>query len=108
LLIAFVRNYINSTPRTYSKIVILVPTRELVVQAVEEVEKLTDSMSVGNCWNFFGGVNMPLKKPPFTKVATYFVGTRGRIMDLWTMSFVLKLTGSDEFDEMLNLGSVRR
>jgi ATP-dependent RNA helicase RhlE len=43
------------------KIVILVPTRELVVQVVEEVEKLTKYMSVVERY-FFGGVNINTQK----------------------------------------------
>jgi len=43
------------------KIVILVPTRELVVQVVEEVEKLTQYMSVKTL-GIFGGVNINTQK----------------------------------------------
>lgn len=42
------------TPGHTPKIVILVPTRELVVQVVEEVEKLTKYMSVRTI-GIFGG-----------------------------------------------------
>lgn len=48
------------------KIVILVPTRELVVQVVEEVEKLTKYMSVSTL-GIYGGVNINTQKKPFTK-----------------------------------------
>jgi ATP-dependent RNA helicase RhlE len=51
------------------KIVILVPTRELVVQVVEEVEKLTKYIG-SNSW-YFGGVNINTKRLLSIKVATY-------------------------------------
>jgi ATP-dependent RNA helicase RhlE len=51
---------------TYSKIVTL--SYALVVQVVEEVEKLTKYMSV--C-TVNGGVNITSKKQRYTKVATF-------------------------------------
>lgn len=52
------------------KIVVLVPTRELVVQVVEEVEKLTKYMSVKTL-GIYGGVNINTQKKPFTKVSIF-------------------------------------
>jgi ATP-dependent RNA helicase RhlE len=48
----------------------LVPTRELVVQVVEEVEKLTKYMSVRTV-GIFGGVNINTQRLLSIKVATY-------------------------------------
>ena len=47
----------NESPR----VVILVPTRELVVQVAEEVEKLTKYMSV-RTFGIYGGVNINTKE----------------------------------------------
>ena len=95
------------TPRHTPKIVILVPTRELVVQVVEEVEKLTQYMSVRTI-GIFGGVNINTQKTTVYKGCDVLVGTPGRIMDL-TLDNVIRFEEMqklviDEFDEMLNLG----
>ena len=63
------------------KIVILVPTRELVVQVVEEVEKLTKYMSVKTL-GIYGGVNINTQKKAVYEGVDILVGTPGRTMDL--------------------------
>ena len=89
------------------KIVILVPTRELVVQVVEEVEKLTKYMSVRTL-GIFGGVNINTQKKAVNEGIDILVGTPGRVMDL-ALDSVIRFDDTqklviDEFDEMLNLG----
>ncbi|MFW0736363.1 DEAD/DEAH box helicase [Flavobacterium sp. N502536] len=89
------------------KIVILVPTRELVVQVVEEVEKLTKYMSVKTL-GIFGGVNINTQKKAVYEGVDILVGTPGRTMDL-ALDAVVRFDETqklviDEFDEMLNLG----
>ena len=89
------------------KIVILVPTRELVVQVVEEVEKLTKYMSVKTL-GIFGGVNINTQKKAVYEGIDILVGTPGRTMDL-ALDAVVRFDETqklviDEFDEMLNLG----
>lgn len=89
------------------KIVILVPTRELVVQVVEEVEKLTKYMSVRTL-GIYGGVNINTQKTSVYQGIDILVATPGRAMDL-ALDNVLRFDETsklviDEFDEMLNLG----
>ena len=89
------------------KIVILVPTRELVVQVVEEVEKLTTYMSVKTL-GIYGGVNINTQKKAVYEGVDILVGTPGRTMDL-ALDAVVRFDETqklviDEFDEMLNLG----
>lgn len=89
------------------KIVILVPTRELVVQVVEEVEKLTKYMSVRTL-GIYGGVNINTQKKAVYEGIDILVGTPGRVMDL-ALDSVIRFDDTqklviDEFDEMLNLG----
>lgn len=89
------------------KIVILVPTRELVVQVVEEVEKLTKYMSVRTL-GIYGGVNINTQKTVVYQGIDILVGTPGRTMDL-ALDNVIRFDETsklviDEFDEMLNLG----
>jgi ATP-dependent RNA helicase RhlE len=95
------------TPTNTPKIVILVPTRELVVQVVEEVEKLTKYMSVKTL-GIFGGVNINTQKKAVYEGVDILVGTPGRTMDL-ALDAVVRFDETqklviDEFDEMLNLG----
>lgn len=93
----------NESPR----VVILVPTRELVVQVVEEVEKLTQYMSVRSL-GIFGGVNINTQRKSLAEGIDILVGTPGRVMDL-ALDGVLRFDNLqklviDEFDEILNLG----
>ena len=95
------------TPTNTPKIVILVPTRELVVQVVAEVEKLTKYMSVKTL-GIFGGVNINTQKKAVYEGIDILVGTPGRVMDL-ALDSVIRFDETqklviDEFDEMLSLG----
>jgi ATP-dependent RNA helicase RhlE len=95
------------TPTNTPKIVVLVPTRELVVQVVEEIEKLTKYMSVKTL-GIFGGVNINTQKKAVYEGVDILVGTPGRTMDL-ALDAVIRFDETqklviDEFDEMLNLG----
>ena len=86
---------------------ILVPTRELVVQVAAEVDKLTQFMSVRTI-GVYGGVNINTQKKAIYTGVDILVGTPGRIMDL-ALDNVIRFDSMqklviDEFDEMLNLG----
>jgi len=89
------------------RVVIVVPTRELVVQVVEEVEKLTKYMSVRTL-GVYGGVNINTQKTRVYEGVDILVGTPGRMMDLALDNVVrfdeVQKLVIDEFDEMLNLG----
>ncbi|MGX7668572.1 DEAD/DEAH box helicase [Flavobacterium pedocola] len=95
------------TPTHTPKVVIMVPTRELVVQVAEEVEKLTKYMSV-RVLGVFGGVNINTQKTSVYEGVDILVGTPGRIMDLALDNVVrfdeMQKLVIDEFDEILNLG----
>ena len=89
------------------QILIVVPTRELVVQVVETVNKLTAYMSVVAV-GVYGGVNINTQKLSVEKKVDILVATPGRLFDL-AMNGSLKLKSIkklviDEVDEMLNLG----
>ena len=95
------------TPTETPKIVILVPTRELVIQIVDEVKKLTKYMSVRTL-GIYGGVNINTQKKLIYEGIDILVGTPGRVMDL-ALDNVLRFDEAqklviDEFDEILNLG----
>ena len=61
--------------------VIIVPTRELVVQIVEVIESLTQYMSVRTL-GIYGGVNINTQKKSVYQGIDILVGTPGRTMDL--------------------------
>ena len=90
-----------------ARLVILVPTRELVVQIVDVIESLTKYMSVRTL-GIYGGVNINTQKKAVCQGIDILVGTPGRTMDLALDNVVrfdsLQKLVIDEFDEILNLG----
>ncbi len=88
------------------RVLILVPTRELVVQVHEEIEKLTKYMSVRSL-AVYGGVNINTQKKDIYSGIDIVVGTPGRIMDL-ALDNVLRFddlfsaTMTEEVDDLLD------
>ncbi len=90
------------------KILILVPTRELVVQVIEVLMQLTEYINV-RVMGVYGGVNINTqRKNIYENGVDILVGTPGRVMDLGIDNVIqfkdLKKLVVDEFDEMLSLG----
>lgn len=89
------------------QLVIIVPTRELVVQIVEEAKKLLTYMSY-KVLGVYGGVNTKLQVAELLEGADILVATPGRLVDLISVGAFsgksVKKLVIDEFDEMLNLG----
>lgn len=95
------------TREIHPQILVVVPTRELVVQVVETVNQLTKYMSVVAV-GVYGGVNINTQRLSVEQKVDVLVATPGRLFDL-AMSGSLKLKSIkklviDEMDEMLNLG----
>jgi ATP-dependent RNA helicase RhlE len=92
---------------TAPQILIIVPTRELVVQVVEAVKKLTTYMNVAVV-GVYGGVNINTQKLEVAEGMDVLVATPGRLIDLmYDGAFktkAIKRLVIDEVDEMLNLG----
>jgi len=91
----------------FPQILIIVPTRELVVQVVKEVEKLTPYMQVAVA-GVYGGASIKAQKEIVHSGLDVLVATPGRLLDL-ALNGVLKLKSVkrlviDEIDEMLDLG----
>jgi ATP-dependent RNA helicase RhlE len=89
------------------QILILVPTRELVIQVQREVEKLTKYMNIVTV-GVYGGGNISTQAAEVELGLDIVVGTPGRLMDL-ALRGSLKLKNVkqlviDEVDEMLDLG----
>jgi len=95
------------TKDRFPQILIIVPTRELVLQVEESVKRLTRYMSVAVA-GFYGGVNMNPQMATAAGKLDVVVATPGRLVDI-VLSGSLKLKAIkqlviDEMDEMLNLG----
>ncbi|MGW1455427.1 DEAD/DEAH box helicase [Salegentibacter agarivorans] len=89
------------------RVLVLVPTRELVVQVVEEIEKLTAYMNV-RITGIYGGVNMNTQHQSLLQGQDIVVATPGRLYDLvlrraLQLKSIQKLV-IDEVDVMLDLG----
>jgi len=89
------------------RILVLVPTRELVVQVVEQIESFAKYLTV-RVVGVYGGVNMNTQKQAVAQGADIIVATPGRLYDL-VLSRALQLKSIkklviDEVDVMLDLG----
>ncbi len=96
--------YSNQIP---PRILILVPTRELVLQVVEQVEILSKYMTI-RVLGVYGGTNINTQKLAVVKGVDVLVATPGRLYDI-AMHGALKLKAIkklviDEVDVMLDLG----
>lgn len=89
------------------RVLVMVPTRELVLQVVEEIEKFGKYSSV-RVIGVFGGTNINRQKEAVAEGADIIVATPGRLYDL-VVSRALQLKAVkkvviDEVDVMLDLG----
>ena len=105
-MLPILKNLKFSTQET-PRILILVPTRELVVQVVEEIEKLSKYINV-RVLGVYGGTNINTQKQAIANGLDILVATPGRFYDL-ALSRVLQLKNIqrlviDEVDVMLDLG----
>jgi ATP-dependent RNA helicase RhlE len=95
------------TKEKHPQILILVPTRELVVQVDEELNRLKTYMSV-RVAGVYGGVNLKQHTALVMEGVDVVIATPGRLMDL-ILNGALKLKQIkrlviDEVDELLNEG----
>lgn len=89
------------------RVLILVPTRELVLQVVDNIKSLTSYMSI-RALGVYGGTNINTQKKAVAEGVDVLVATPGRLYDL-AVTGVLQLNGIkklviDEVDIMLDLG----
>ena len=89
------------------RVLVLVPTRELVVQVVEEFEKIAKYTNV-RTQGVYGGTNINTQKQMLAQGLDILVATPGRLYDL-AVSRALQLKSIqklviDEVDVMLDLG----
>lgn len=91
----------------HPRVLVLVPTRELVVQVVEEIEKFSKYATV-RVIGVYGGTNMNRQKDALAEGVDIVVATPGRLYDL-ILSRALRLKSIkklviDEVDVMLDFG----
>jgi ATP-dependent RNA helicase RhlE len=89
------------------RILVVVPTRELVIQLLDEVRKLTKYMNIRS-EGVYGGTNMNTQKDLVIVGLDLLIATPGRLIDLVMNGFLnlkhIKHLVIDEMDEMLSLG----
>ena len=93
--------------QVHPKVLVLVPTRELVLQVVAQAESLTTHMNVRSL-GVYGGTNINTQIQAVAQGTDILVATPGRLFDL-VMKGVLRLKEIkklviDEVDVMLDLG----
>jgi len=91
----------------HPRVLVLVPTRELVLQVVEQIEQLTKYINT-RVLGVYGGANINTQKQAILQGQDIIVATPGRLYDL-ALSNALKLKSIqklviDEVDVMLDLG----
>ena len=95
------------TKDIHPQVLIVVPTRELVAQVVEEAQKLSMYQNV-KVLGVYGGVNMRTQEGYIREGVDFLVATPGRLNDLILNGAVstkaIKQLIIDEVDEMLSLG----
>ena len=105
-LLPLIRLY-KFTNSMHPTMLVLVPTRELVLQVVEEAEKVSQFTNL-RVAGFYGGTNINTQKEVAFQGVDLVVATPGRLYDLG-FSGALRLKNIkklviDEVDEMMNLG----
>jgi ATP-dependent RNA helicase RhlE len=97
----------NFSKQPHPQGLIIVPTRELVVQVAEEIEKLSMFMNF-TVVGVYGGVNIKTQSARILQGVDYVVGTPGRMFDLIANGSLntkaIKRIVIDEVDEMMSLG----
>lgn len=91
----------------HPRVLIVVPTRELVTQVVDEIRKVSTYMNL-RFEGVYGGTNINTQKNLVTAGLDILVATPGRLMDLvyhgvLNLKSIQKLV-IDEVDELLNQG----
>lgn len=88
--------------------IILCPTRELAMQAAEEIRKLTKYMHGVKVLPVYGGQDIGRQIRALSQGVQIIVGTPGRVMDHLRRHTIktahIKMIVLDEADEMLNMG----
>lgn len=91
----------------YPRALVIVPTRELVVQVCESVELLTEYMDI-RCVGIYGGTNIRTQQAAVYEGVDLLVATPGRFMDIYMNGIIrtgqVKTVVVDEADRLMDLG----
>ena len=91
----------------FPRALVIVPTRELVVQVCESVELLSEYMDI-RCIGIYGGTNIRTQQARVNEGADLIVATPGRFMDIYYTRIIrtqdIRTIVVDEADRMLDLG----
>lgn len=91
----------------YPRAIVIVPTRELVVQVCESVELLTEYMDI-RCVGIYGGTNIRTQQNAVYEGVDLLVATPGRFMDIYMNGIIrtplVKTVVVDEADRLMDLG----
>ena len=94
--------------KKYTQVLVLVPTRELAIQACNEIRKLMKYTHDIKTVAIYGGQMLSKQIPLMRQGCQIVVGTPGRVMDHINRKTLklqdLKMIVLDEADEMLNMG----
>lgn len=99
---------IDMTKRNVTQALVLCPTRELAVQACEEIRKFAKYKQGISVIPIYGGQSIDRQIRSLRNSATIVIGTPGRVMDHMRRRTLkldnLSMIVLDEADEMLNMG----
>lgn len=88
--------------------IILCPTRELAIQAADEITKMAKYVKTAKVLPVYGGQDIEKQIRALKKHVSIIVGTPGRVMDHMRRKTLklgnIKMLVLDEADEMLNMG----
>lgn len=105
-LLPYLQNYKYQKDKK-TNLLILVPTRELVVQVLEMAKSLSKYMNIATV-GIYGGANIKINMAEIAAGCDILVATPGRLIDLLSNGTLkpktIKKIVIDEFDEMLDLG----
>lgn len=91
-----------------TQVLVLCPTRELALQACDEVKKFAKYIDGLKCVAIYGGQSIDRQVKLLRQGAHMIIGTPGRILDHISRNTLklgkLKMVVLDEADEMLNMG----
>ena len=100
-------NRLKYSEEKHPRVLIIVPTRELVLQILQEIEKLTKYITV-RVEGVYGGTNINTQKQKIYNGIDILVATPGRLIDLAGTGILrlksLQTLVIDEVDKLLDLG----
>jgi ATP-dependent RNA helicase RhlB len=101
---------LKSPESTIKRMLILVPTRELAVQACQEAAKLSKYMDI-KTMSVFGGMDYAKQRNELKNDPDIVVGTPGRLIDFFKQKSIkldeFNLVVLDEADRMLDMGFIK-